>query len=138
MHKHRIGTKKVLLIILGFLSLSLGIVGIFLPLLPTTVFLLISAWCWARSSERFYKWLMNNRWLGSYIRNYSEGKGITARQKIFTFTLLWVGIGATAIFAVSALWLKLVLFGIACGVTIHLGMLRTLPGKQVPESEGEG
>jgi uncharacterized protein len=61
-----------------------------------------------------------NRWFGYYIRNYREGKGMTARNKAFTLTMLWLSIGLTAIFAVSALWLRLLLLGIASGVTFHL------------------
>ena len=122
--------QKVLLTGLGFVSLAVGILGIFLPILPTTVFLLISAWCWLRSSERFYRWLTTNRILGSYITNYRIEKGMTRVQKAFTITLLWLGIGFTGIIVVSKIWLSLVLFGIAVGVTIHLLTLKTLSGKK--------
>ena len=122
--------KRIVLISLGCITFSLGIVGIFLPLLPTTVFLLISAWAWMKSSDRFYHWLINNRVLGSYIRNYREERGITMRQKILTLTLLWVAIGYAALIIVEKLWLTLLLFGIAIGVTIHLLTLKTLNAKK--------
>ena len=111
---------------LGFVTLGLGTLGIFLPLLPTTVFYLITAACWMRSSERFYTWLMNNRLIGNYIRNYREKKGITLRQKILTISLLWVGIGYTAFFVVSKTWITVLLLAIALAVSIHLLILRTL------------
>ena len=127
MEKPRSRTAKTLYIALGGVSLALGVIGIFLPILPTTVFLLISAWSWARSSERFYRWLINNRLLGSYISNYRDEKGVTQRQRVLTLALLWIGIGYTAVFIVSKLWLTLLLFGIAIAVTIHMLMLKTLP-----------
>ena len=79
---------KIILISVGSLSVLLGILGIFLPLLPTTPFLLLAALCYSRSSERFYQWLVTNRWFGEYIRNYREGRGITSKHKISILCLL--------------------------------------------------
>jgi hypothetical protein len=76
--------SKGVLIIAGTSFAGLGILGIFLPLLPTTPFLLLAAACYARSSERFYNWLLNNRWFGHYIRNYLEGKGVPLRVKVLS------------------------------------------------------
>ena len=81
---------------------GLGVLGIFLPLLPTTVFLLLAAACYARSSERFYLKLVNSPWLGGYIRNQREGRGMRRRDKIVTLALLWIGIGATMIWTADA------------------------------------
>ena len=67
---------RFLLIIAGTIFLVFGIIGIFLPILPTTPFLLLAAACYARSSKRFYNWLMNNKWFGNYIKNYNEGRGV--------------------------------------------------------------
>src|SRR5262245_45209124 len=111
---------RALLIVCGTLSLALGILGIFLPLLPTTVFLLLAAACYARSSERFYHRLINDRWLGAYIRNHREGRGMKRRDKAITLVMLWVGIGATAIFSVHAFWLRALLLIIAVSVTVHV------------------
>jgi uncharacterized membrane protein YbaN (DUF454 family) len=72
-----------ILIISGFVLTGIGIAGMFLPLLPTTIFLLLAAWCFARSSEKFYKWLHNNRLFGKYLSDYSSGKGMTLRSKVF-------------------------------------------------------
>ena len=99
------------------LSVGLGVLGIFLPLLPTTVFLLLAAACYARSSDRFYLWLVNHRWLGTYIRNHYEGRGMRRRDKVVTLVALWAGIGATAIWSVDSLWIRLVLLAIASSVT---------------------
>ena len=79
-----------------------------------------------KSSERFYSWLIHNRILGSYIRNYREERGMSPRQKTLTLAILWIGIGYTAIFIVAKTWLTLLLFGIAVGVTIHIVTLKTI------------
>ncbi|MBN2408959.1 MAG: YbaN family protein, partial [Candidatus Aminicenantes bacterium] len=104
----------------GTLSVALGAVGIFMPVLPTTPFLLLAAVCYARSSDRLYRWLLNNRWFGESIRNYREGRGLPLRLKILTILTLWLTIGISAFFAVSSLWCRIVLFLIMGGVTLHL------------------
>ena len=114
---------RAVLIVCGTLFVALGTLGIFLPLLPTTVFLLLAAACYARSSERFYRKLIESRWLGPYIRNHREGRGMRRRDKVVTVVMLWGGIGATAIWSVEALWLRLLLAGIAIAVTVHVARL---------------
>lgn len=111
---------RALLIATGTLSVGLGVLGIFLPLLPTTVFLLLGAACYARSSPRFYLKLVNHRWLGVYIRSSREGHGMRRRDKAITLVLLWIGIGATMMWSVDAIWLRVLLAGIATGVTVHV------------------
>jgi uncharacterized membrane protein YbaN (DUF454 family) len=117
---------RTLLILCGTLCVALGIVGMFLPVLPTTPLLLLAAICYARSSGRFYHWLMTNRWCGDYIRNYREGRGIPLKQKVLIILLLWLTISYAAWFVVSLWWLKLILFGIAIAVTIHVVGIKTL------------
>jgi uncharacterized protein len=119
-------SSRIALTILGFLFTGLAILGVFLPVLPTTVWLLLAASCWMRSSTRFYHWLIRNRYLGNYLRNYREHRGITRRHKIFTLTLLWVGISVSALILVSRVWLSLLLYGVAVAVTIHILTLKTL------------
>lgn len=136
-----------LLIACGSLSVALGVVGMFLPILPTTPFLLLAAACYARSSRRFYVWLLTNRWCGDYIRNYREGRGIPLRQKALTIALLWLTIGASATFAVSIWWVRLLLLVVASAVTLHLLHIPTYrseavqpaaPGELLPVPENEG
>src|SRR4030042_6734093 len=79
---------RAALLVLGTLFLATGTVGIFLPLLPTTPFFLLAAACYARSSKRFYHWLLYNRLFGSYIRNYRQGKGTALRFKVLNMALL--------------------------------------------------
>jgi hypothetical protein len=123
--------KRIALIACGTLCVALGVLGIFLPLLPTTPFLLLAAVCYARSSRRFYHWLLTNRWCGAYIRHYREGRGIPRRQKVLTLLLLWLTIGSTAGFAVSLWWVRGILVGIAVGVTIHLLRIKTITSKSL-------
>jgi len=111
---------RILLITGGTISVALGVLGVFLPLLPTTPFLLLAAACYARSSEKLYDWLLGNRWFGRYIRDYREGKGIPLRRAAVAIALLWLTIGYTAIVAVSLWWVRLILVAIAGGVTVHL------------------
>jgi len=115
---------KILLIASGTFFIGVGIIGIFIPVLPTTPFLLLSAALYARSSKRFYNWLINNKIFGRFIKDYREGKGIPLRLKIATVILLWVTIGCSAIFAIDIFWVRLLLFLIAVGVTIHIIRIR--------------
>lgn len=115
---------KLLLVACGSFAVVLGVIGIFVPLMPTTVFLLLGAACYARSSDRFYHKLVNSPWLGSYIRNSREGRGMSRGQKISTLALLWIGIGASAIWSVEAWWIRGILLIIAVSVTVHVARVK--------------
>jgi uncharacterized protein len=118
---------KYLLIIAGSISLALGTIGIFLPILPTTPFLLLSAACYMRSSEGMYKWLLGNRWFGEYIRNYREGRGIPFKTKIFALAILWAAIVYSAFVALDEILIaQVALLLVAVGVSIHMVRLPTL------------
>ena len=114
--------KKKTLLILGIIFTGVGIVGILVPILPTTPFLLLAAACFLRSSDRFHKWLLNNRFCGSYIRNYLEGRGMPLKTKVLTILVLWTTILITIIFWVPNTVLKTVLILIAVGVTIYISL----------------
>jgi len=116
---------RALLIICGTISLALGIIGIVIPVLPTTPFLLLAAACYARSSDRFYNWLMGNRVFGSYIRNYREGRGIPVRVKAMAITFLWATI-FVSIFFLESFLVRAILLIIAILVTLHIAMIKTL------------
>ena len=111
--------RRWLLIACGMLCVAVGVIGIFVPLLPTTSPLLLAAFCFARSSPRFYHWLLHNRVFGSYIKNYREGRGMPLRSKFVTLALLWLTIGFSIIY-ITPWWIKLLLLIIALGVTIHI------------------
>jgi uncharacterized membrane protein YbaN (DUF454 family) len=117
---------RVILIIAGTVSLSLGIVGIVLPVLPTTPFLLLAAFCYARSSQQFYNWLLGNRYLGIYIRNYLEKRGVRLKVKIFTIAWLWLTISASVVLISPNIIVQVILVIIAAGVTAHVLSFKTL------------
>jgi uncharacterized membrane protein YbaN (DUF454 family) len=116
---------RTLLTIAGTICVALAMVGVLIPVFPTTVFLLLAAAAYARSSERFYTWLTTNRVFGSYILNYREGRGIALRHKLLTMLLLWGMIGTSAVFFVDTSWVKLILLVIAFGVSIHIITIKT-------------
>lgn len=103
---------KTLLILVGSVSLVLGVLGIFLPLLPTTPFLLLSAACYIRSSEKLYQWLITHKVLGPYIQSFRSGNGIPIRAKIMAIAMVWLSFGFSAIFVVETFLFKsLFIFG---------------------------
>ncbi len=116
---------KSLLIAAGTICLALGAIGIVLPVLPTTPFLLLAAACYCRSSERLYRWLMNNKWFGVYIKNYREGKGLPLKTKVVAVTVLWITIIYSALFLVPILAVQIVLLAVAIAVSTHIIRLPT-------------
>ena len=131
------GFIKLILIIIGSISVALGCLGIFLPILPTTPFLLLGAACYVRGSEKLYNWLINNKWFGTYIKNYREGRGIPIKVKLYAVSLLWVSILYAVIFAISKLPLRIMLLLIAAGVTLHILRIKTMVKDEVKETETE-
>ena len=117
---------KIILAFLGSLSLALGILGVFLPVLPTTPFLLLSAALYVRSSERLYNWLMQHRHLGPYIRNFRENRAIPLRVKIVSVSLVWATLLYCAVFVAWVWWMRLFFIAIAVGVSVHILHYRTL------------
>ena len=111
--------RRAMLLVCGTLSLALGVLGIFVPLLPTTCFLLVSAWCYARSSPRLYGWLLGQRYVGAYLRRYRDERTIPAPVKTASLVIMWISIGYGVI-TVPNLLIRLTLLAIAIGVTIHL------------------
>jgi len=118
---------KALMIAFGAASAGVGVVGAFLPILPTTPFLLLAAFLFARSSERLHSWLLGNRLIGEYLRRYYERRCMTRRHKTVTLALLWTGLALSAAVAVDSWWIRGVLGGIGVGVTTHIVFL---PGEE--------
>lgn len=116
---------KFVYLIIGSITLALGFLGIFLPLLPTTPFLLITAFCYLRSSEKMYTWLTTHKYFGKYLKRYLIDKGMSKSDKIRTILLLWLTI-SFSIYIVSLLLVKLLLVVIASLVSIHIYGLNTI------------
>ena len=122
--------KKKVLILCGSLSLALGIIGIFLPLVPTTPLLLLAATCYFHGSGSLYRWLMNHPKLGPYIRSFREDKSIPLRAKIVSVTMVWLTLLYCAFFVAEYLWLRLLFIALAVGITWHILSYKTRPMKE--------
>lgn len=119
---------KILLLIIGSISTVLGIIGIVIPVLPTTPFILLAAVCFFRSSTGLYEWLINNKYFGSYIKNYREGRGIPSKIKIYAISMLWGAIGFSIIFAIDNLLVRILLVVIAVAVTAYIVSVKAKAG----------
>ncbi|WP_371381662.1 YbaN family protein [Sporomusa aerivorans] len=117
--------KKYILMTVGCLSLFLGILGIFLPLLPTVPFLLLTAYCFARSSSRLYDWLINHKTFGGYIYNYHTYRAITRKTKVVAIAFLWGSLGLS-MSLLPGVYICLFLSLVGMGVTYHILSLQTL------------
>lgn len=124
--------KRSLFIVLGCIAVGLGGLGLFLPVLPTTPFLLLAAFFFLRSSERLYDWLIGHPLFGTYLYSYFTYKAVNPLARAIAMVMLWVGLILTALLT-SHLWLKLVLLVVGIGVSIHLLRLRTLTPEQSAE-----
>lgn len=114
--------KRILLLIAGVLALLLGIIGVFLPLLPTVPLVLLAAFCFARSSKRLHQWLLQHRYFGPMIENFQGGKGIPKRVKYRTIVIIWLSMGFSC-WIVAKLWLCMMLIVIGLGVSVYLWRL---------------
>lgn len=112
--------KQGIYIGLGSFFLVLGAIGIFVPLLPTTPFWLLTCWFYFRSSGVLYRRVMRNRYFGTYIRDYMEEKAIPLRSKIISLGVMWTSTLLTSFLLIDQLWIKLVLVAISAGVTWHI------------------
>jgi len=117
---------RYILTILGLISLGLGILGAFLPVLPTTPLLLLSAALFLRGNRRLYDWLMNHPKLGVYISNFMKHKAIPLRVKVVAVSMLWITLLYCAIWVAGHWAFRLFFILIAIGVTIHILSYKTL------------
>jgi uncharacterized membrane protein YbaN (DUF454 family) len=123
---------RTLWLVAGTICMVLGAIGLVLPLLPTTPFLLAAAACYFKSSPRMHKWLLNNKWFGEYIRNYTEGKGLTKRTKITALSVLWATIAFSTFFILDRLLspllvlpMQIIMIGVATVVSAYILKLPT-------------
>ncbi|HEY6437387.1 MAG TPA: YbaN family protein, partial [Ignavibacteriaceae bacterium] len=114
------GFYRYFYLVSGVLLVAIGVIGIFLPILPTTIFLILASACFIKSSPKANEWLRNHKILGMYIKNYQDKSGLTIKAKIFNIFFLWIMILSSAYIFTEELFIKLLLFAIAVGVTIHL------------------
>jgi uncharacterized membrane protein YbaN (DUF454 family) len=121
---------KIALNLIGCLAVVLGVLGIFLPLLPTTPFLLLASACFARGSTRLHHWLQTNRVFGKYLRDYENGKGMPLRAKVWVLIFMWASL-AYSMWRMDKPALQIMLLAIGTGVTIYL--TRLVPTMRPPK-----
>lgn len=126
--------KKYLFIVLGSLSLGLGALGVAIPVLPTTPFLLIALACYLKSSRRLYEWLIHHRLFGTYLYNYVNYRAVPKATKIGALAILWAGL-ITSILLVNLLYVRLILLIVGIVVSFHILSLKTLTKEQQAESK---
>ena len=109
----------------GTIFLALGAIGIALPIVPTTPFLLLAAACYLKGSRRMYEWMTGNKWFGRYLRDYMEGRGVPMKTKVAALAMLWVAISVSFLFMTDNIIVRVVLLVVAAGVSMHLVFLKT-------------
>lgn len=121
--------KRTILIIIGWLAVVLATLGVVLPLLPTTPFLLLAAWCFARSSPRFHHWLLYRSWFGSYIRHWQEHRALPpgAKPRALIFIVITF---AVSFYLVNILWVRLLLLMMMCALLFFMWRMPVIDEKQ--------
>ncbi len=121
--------RKRFYFISGVLLVIISAIGIVLPVLPTTIFLILASACFIKSSPKAHQWLKKHKLFGQYIKNYEDKTGLTIKSKIFNILFLWVMILISIIFFTDEIIIKIILLSIAVGVTIHILLIKT----RIPE-----
>ncbi|MFR2508984.1 YbaN family protein [Odoribacter laneus] len=130
--------RKILYITLGILSIILGIIGIFVPGLPTTPFLLLSSWLFYKSSQKLHDRLHRSRWLGKYIRHYESKQGVSITSKVISILCMWIMINISAFCFLETGYIRIVLFVLgAIGTASILWFVPTATSKTSPPSGKE-
>ena len=109
----------------GTFFLVLGLIGIPLPVVPTTPFLLLAAACYLRGSERMYRWMHTNRWFGDYLSDYRAGKGVPKKTKVYSIATLWAVVAVSAYALRENIPVVVVLAVVTLGVTAHILLIKT-------------
>ena len=118
--------KKTLYIIIGSLLVVLGTIGIFVPLLPTTIFLLLASYFFMKGSPKLNEKLLGNKYLGKYIKDYKENRGMPLKSKISSVIMLWISILISGFFLTESNVIRGILLLVAIGVTIHISSLKRI------------
>ena len=128
--------KKILLISMGMVCLVLGGVGLAIPILPTTPFVLLAAGCFASGSERLYQWLLQTKYFGEFIENYHTKTGVKRATKVRALVFLYIMM-AISCWLVPIWHVRLLLLVITIAVTIHIFMIKTRKQTYQQAQEGE-
>jgi uncharacterized membrane protein YbaN (DUF454 family) len=124
-------SKRLVYVVVGTVSLALGLLGVVLPVIPTTPFILFSAWCYYRGSKRFHDWLVNHRYLGKIVAEYSGDEGMRKESKIKAIAFTWAAVLLTAAFILESSAMRALIILIGCIGTFVILRLRTREEKVV-------
>ena len=116
--------KRLVLTVLGFICIGLGAVGVAIPVMPTTPFVLLAAFCFSAGNIKFYEWLRHNRVFGQYLENFRTKQGVSVGFKIISITFLWTGLIISMVI-VRTVFIYAVLGIVGICVTIHLLLIKT-------------
>lgn len=118
--------KKIVYIILGSVFVGIGVIGIFVPGLPTTLFLLLASYFYVRSSPRLHSWLINHKVLGKFIRDFQKHRAMSVKHKIISITSMWLFISASVIFFIENIYVSAIV--LLCGLigTVVILSVKTL------------
>ncbi|WP_236327579.1 DUF454 family protein [Enterobacter bugandensis] len=121
--------QRTILIIIGWLAVVLGTLGVVLPLLPTTPFILLAAWCFARSSPRFHHWLLYRSWFGGYLRYWQKHRAMPpgAKPRAIAFILITFGV---SLWLVNMMWVRILLLTILACLLIFMWRIPVVDEKQ--------
>ena len=121
--------QRTILIIIGWLAVALGTIGVVLPLLPTTPFILLAAWCFARSSPRFHHWLLYRSWFGGYLRHWQRYKAMPPRAKPRAIAVILLTFGVS-LWLVEMTWVRVLLLMILAGLLVFLWRIPVVDAEQ--------
>lgn len=130
------GVRRVAYLLLGWFSLAAGVIGVVVPVWPTTCFLLLSAWAFGKSSRRMYQWLHRNRWFGRHLRIYRETGRIARGVRNLSLSALWLAIGISSVLTRGTPWIPAVLVTVALAITLHLARLPVVSVPAPGRAEG--
>ncbi|MFQ5927946.1 MAG: YbaN family protein [Terriglobia bacterium] len=118
--------SRALLLVVGTIMLGLGIVGIYLPVLPTTPFLLLAAACYVRSSERLFTWLVYHPRFGPPLNSFLKEKAVPLKVKVISLVIAWAILGGLALFVVESTLMKVLLLALGLLKTVFMLSIKTL------------
>ncbi|EQA1631333.1 TPA: DUF454 family protein [Enterobacter hormaechei subsp. steigerwaltii] len=121
--------QRTILIIIGWLAVVLGTLGVVLPLLPTTPFILLAAWCFARSSPRFHHWLLYRSWFGGYLRHWQKHRAMPAGAKPRAVAFILITF-AVSLWLVKMMWVRILLLAILVCLLIFMWRIPVVDEKQ--------
>ena len=118
-------TKRLFFLSVGSTLLGIGVIGIVIPVLPTTPFILASAFFYSKSSKRLENWISNSPYFGSYIENYKTRRGVPLNVKLTSIGFLWLTLVVSAFLFSSNWYIPLILIIVGMAVTLHIALIKT-------------